>query len=226
MSKFQSQLDRTPFWGNKITPELKYLQQIFNKKVAQVSLERPLYRELLKFLFSVLNAESQKSNNGNEYYEKLRDMAQNHNIQLCYLTMIYTGLLKLLTSALRAPAIKQEVIKEDLSEFLKFPAEFTNDFVGVSHGQRREIIEGCLLNASPKYPFMQNFNWRIDVSISTSSLSRTLESIILVQMQLSDGRIVSFEITLAAFHNLRFNVAMILKEMDDLLNRQMFKLTE
>ena len=48
MSKFQSQLDRTPFWGNKTTPELKYLQQIFNKKVAQVNLERPLYRELLK----------------------------------------------------------------------------------------------------------------------------------------------------------------------------------
>lgn len=78
---------------------------------------------------------------------------------------------------------------------------------------------------------MSSLSWRVDVSISTSSLSRTLEPSVILSMRLSDdgdhdsNRLVSFELSLASFHLLRFNVAIVLKEMDDLLNRQVFKLT-
>ena len=40
--------DHTPFWGVKVTPELKFLQQIFNNKVQQVSVTKSFYREILK----------------------------------------------------------------------------------------------------------------------------------------------------------------------------------
>jgi len=69
-------------------------------------------------------------------------------------------------------------------------------------------------------------SWRVDVSISTSSLSRTLEPSIMVEMNLSNGQKYSYEMTLSSFHLLRFNVAIVLKEMDDILNRQMFKLLD
>jgi hypothetical protein len=69
-------------------------------------------------------------------------------------------------------------------------------------------------------------SWRVDASISTSSLSRTLEPSIMVEMNLSNGQKYSFEMTLSSFHLLRFNVAIVLKEMDDILNRQMFKLLD
>jgi hypothetical protein len=69
-------------------------------------------------------------------------------------------------------------------------------------------------------------SWRVDVSISTSSLIRTLEPSILIELNLSDGRIVLFETPLNVFHLLRFNIALVLKEMNDLLNKQIFKLLD
>jgi hypothetical protein len=69
-------------------------------------------------------------------------------------------------------------------------------------------------------------SWRVDVSVSTSSLSRTLEPSVLISLTLSHGRVVSFEMSLAAFHLLRFNVTLVLKEMEDLLGKQLFKLTD
>ena len=53
----KSQLnDRTPFWGMKICSEFKYLQQVFNNKISQVTLTRPCYRELLKSWFGFIYA--------------------------------------------------------------------------------------------------------------------------------------------------------------------------
>ncbi len=79
---------------------------------------------------------------------------------------------------------------------------------------------------NPQRPTLKSFIWRLDVSISTSSLIRNLEPSIIVQMHLSDDRKVSFEMSLSSFHLLRFNVAFVLKEMEELLNRQIFKLID
>lgn len=69
-------------------------------------------------------------------------------------------------------------------------------------------------------------NWRLDVSLSTSSLNRTLDPHILFQINLSSGQIISFEMTLNTFHKLRFNVTVALKEIEDILNRSFFKQIE
>ena len=66
----------------------------------------------------------------------------------------------------------------------------------------------------------------MDVSISTSSLSRTLEPTIILQMHLSNDQKQSFELSLSSFHLLRFNVAFVLKEIEDLLNRPTLKLPD
>jgi hypothetical protein len=85
------------------------------------------------------------------------------------------------------------------------------------------LVSKC---TTPQYPRIKRVNWRVDVSISTSSLSKTMEPCVLVQLNLTDDRLVCFEIALVNFHVLRFNVALVLKEMDDLLNRQIFRLID
>ena len=52
MSKLQH--DRTPFWGSKLSPELKYLQTIITNKNDSVKLDRNSFRELLKSIFAFL----------------------------------------------------------------------------------------------------------------------------------------------------------------------------
>jgi hypothetical protein len=52
MSKLQN--DRTPFWGSKLSPELKYLQTIITNKNDSVKLDRNSFRELLKSIFAFL----------------------------------------------------------------------------------------------------------------------------------------------------------------------------
>lgn len=88
------------------------------------------------------------------------------------------------------------------------------------------MIENSLVKSTPQNVHVIDVNWRVDVSLSTSSLNRTLEPTVLIEIHLSNGRILSFEMTLQSFHLLRFNVALVLKEMDDILNRQIFKLSD
>lgn len=52
----QNLIDRTPFWGLKQTPELKYLQQVLNNKNPRISLNRSCFRELLKSIILLIFA--------------------------------------------------------------------------------------------------------------------------------------------------------------------------
>ena len=53
---------------------------------------------------------------------------------------------------------------------------------------------------------------------------RTLEPSVMLKLKLSNGNKVSFELNVKKFHLLRYNIATILKEIDDVENRQIFKL--
>ena len=91
--------------------------------------------------------------------------------------------------------------------------------------QRRKDLDYALINIyRPSQVTLSALSWRIDVCISTSALSRNLLPVIVIQTNLSDGKRVSFEMSLNSFNILRFNVALVLKEIEDVLNRQTFKI--
>jgi COMM domain containing 5 len=113
-----------------------------------------------------------------------------------------------------------------MNKIFRLPSDYVNDFSALVYSKRRESIEHKLLSACPQRISLKSLNWAINVSISTSSLSRTLEPSVLFKMHLSNDEIISFEMTLNKFHELRFNVTLVLKEMDDILNRQMFRLLD
>eukprot|EP00300_Choanocystis_sp_HF-7_P025216 c26934_g1_i1.p1 GENE.c26934_g1_i1~~c26934_g1_i1.p1 ORF type:complete len:215 (+),score=42.57 c26934_g1_i1:36-647(+) len=80
----------------------------------------------------------------------------------------------------------------------------------------RAILEAGESSHKLSLPSIDLLLWRVDVGISTSALSRSLKPSIPVQLSLSDGRVRSFEMSIEQFHDLRFNVARMLKDMFDL----------
>jgi hypothetical protein len=56
--------------------------------------------------------------------------------------------------------------------------------------------------------------WRVDVVLSTSSVSRVLRPCVLLRTTLTDGSVATFEMNLDAFHELRHSAAEALLAMD------------
>ena len=55
-------------------------------------------------------------------------------------------------------------------------------------------------------PELQQLRWRVDVVLATSACARVLKPSVLVQLQLSDGTTRCVELSVKAFHELRYKV--------------------
>jgi len=67
-------------------------------------------------------------------------------------------------------------------------------------------------------PGLAQFKWRVDVTIMTSSLNRVLKPSVLMQITTTTGKIHTFEVSPNMFHKLRYAVARLLKEVDNVDN--------
>ncbi|XP_042732558.1 COMM domain-containing protein 5 isoform X3 [Lagopus leucura] len=160
------------------------------------------FRRLLKVTVNALE--------GKDCKESVKLIAESTDLSEEQLAFLISGMYTLLREALRLPlsTFKQEVFKEDLKEL------------------RRPVSEGTALAQASRLPNVQDFKWRVDVAISTSSLARALQPSILMLMKLSDGTAHRFEVPVAKFQELRYNVALILKEMNDLEKRSILKIQD
>ncbi|RMC08125.1 hypothetical protein DUI87_15158 [Hirundo rustica rustica] len=188
------------------------------------------FRRLLKVTVNALE--------GKDCKDSVKLIAESANLSEEQLAFLISGMYTLLREALRLPlsTFKQEVssgttrnpdkvFKEDLKE-LRIPEDFIVDFSSVVFGNRRPTSEGTALIRRSRLPSIQDFKWRVDVAISTSSLARALQPSILMMMKLSDGTAHRFEVPLSKFQELRYNVALILKEMNDLEKRSIMKIQD
>ncbi|XP_068008260.1 COMM domain-containing protein 5 [Melanerpes formicivorus] len=182
-------------------------------------LGKETFRRLLKVTVNALE--------GKDCKESVKLIAESSNLSEEQLAFLISGMYTLLREALRLPlsTFKQEVFKEDLKE-LRIPEDFIVDFSSVVFGNRRPDSEGMALMQRSRLPSVQDFKWRVDVAISTSSLARALQPSILMMMKLSDGTAHRFEVPVAKFQELRYNVALILKEMNDLEKRSILKIQD
>ena len=71
------------------------------------------------------------------------------------------------------------------------------------------------LDSRISYPSIKRLRWRVDVAISTSAMTRVLKPAILMELSLSDGSKKQFEVSQEKFNDLRYNVALLLKGMED-----------
>ncbi|OXB59073.1 hypothetical protein ASZ78_011479 [Callipepla squamata] len=194
------------------------------------------FRRLLKVTVNALE--------GKDCKESVKLIAESTNLSEEQLAFLISGMYTLLREALRLPlaTFKQEVFKEDLKELRipedfitdfssivfgnRIPEDFITDFSSIVFGNRRPVSEGTALTQASRLPNIQDFKWRVDVAISTSSLARALQPSILMLMKLSDGTAHRFEVPVAKFQELRYNVALILKEMNDLEKRSILKIQD
>ncbi|XP_004073603.1 COMM domain-containing protein 5 [Oryzias latipes] len=201
------------FLGGRAPPEIESMSRSLK------DVDQDLFRKLLKAVVSALE--------GKDCREAMRSIAETTVIPQERLSHIIAGMHRVLSEATRIPAalLKQEAFKEDLRE-LRIPEDFITDFCSVVFGSRRAALEAASLQKDPHLPTVDEFKWRVDVAISTSSLARALQPSVLMQMKLSDGKFHRFEVPVTKFHELRYNVALILKEMNDLEKRSILKIQD
>ena len=78
----------------------------------------------------------------------------------------------------------------------------------------------------PRLPQLEQLKWRVDVAISTSVLNRVLEPSIIMDMTFSTGTTKVFEVPVTQFHQLRYCVAYVLKQMEGLEKRSILKIQD
>ncbi|XP_071787508.1 COMM domain-containing protein 5-like [Asterias amurensis] len=203
--------DRTPFTGPRTPLEVKLMAKGLK------SVDKDTFRKLLKAAVVLLG--------GSEVPEDTISSLATASLTQEFLSTVYAGICTVLRCALRLPSssLKPEIFKEDLKE-LKVPKEFIADFSSAAFGSKRQTLEAALVRNRSRLPTLDRFRWRLDVAISTSSLNRVLEPTISMQMTLSNGRIHNFEVPVSKFHEMRYNVAYVLKEMEDLEKRSILKI--
>lgn len=201
------------FLGGRIPPEIESMSR--NLK----DVDQELFRKTLKAVVSALE--------GKDCREVMKSIAESSPIPQERLSHIVAGMYRVLSEAIRIPTtlLKQEAFKEDLRE-LRIPEDFITDFSSVVFGSRRAALETAASQNDPHLPTLENFKWRVDVAISTSSLARALQPSVVMQMKLSDGNFHRFEVSVSKFQELRYNVALILKEMNDLEKRSILQIQD
>lgn len=208
-----SHMKDSSFLGGRIPPEIESM----SKNLKDV--DQDTFRKLLKAVVAALE--------GKDSRDALKSVAENSTIPPEKLSHIIAAMYRLLSEAIRIPtaSLRQESFKEDLRD-LKIPEEFISDFSSVVFGNRRVVLEAAAAQSDPRLPSLQEFKWRVDVAISTGSLSRALQPSVLMQLRLNDGSVQQFQVPVAKFQELRYNVALILKEMNDLEKRSILKIQD
>lgn len=127
----------------------------------------------------------------------------------------------IMRTAIRTKA-KVSVVKNDLLE-MKFPAALVDDICSELITSRMPL-EAKFISNRTQCAKLERLRWRIDVTISSSSLSRIMRPNILVQIVLKDGRARTFHLSIEEFSQLRYNVAKVLHAIQTLERHPIMKI--
>lgn len=136
---------------------------------------------------------------------------------------LFSGLHSLLRAAVRNK-MPGEAIKRDLVS-MNIPPAAVDDLMRVLQRVRPEI-EAHAIAARIRCPRLQRLRWRVDVVISSGSLSRVMRPSLLMQMVLSNGAIKTFQVSVEQFHQLRFGVAKVLNDMQQLQRHPIMRIVQ
>ncbi|XP_040847492.1 COMM domain-containing protein 5 [Ochotona curzoniae] len=199
------------FLGPQLPPEVAALARLLG------DVDRSTFRKLLKLVVSGLHGED------------CREAVQHLGAGLPEerLGALLAGTHTLLRRALRLPpsSLKAEPFREQLQE-LGLPQDLAGDVASAVFGSQRPLLDVVARRQGAGLPRLQDFRWRVDVAISTSALARSLQPSVLVQLRLSDGATHRFEVPVAKFQELRYSVALVLKEMAALEKKCELKLQD
>lgn len=201
------------FLGAQPPPEVAAMPRLLG------DLDRGTFRKLLKLVVSSLQ--------GEDCREAVQRLGTGAHLSEERLGALLAGTHTLLQQALRLPpaSLKSDTFKGQLQE-LSIPQDLVMDLASVVFGSQRPLLDSVARQQGAWLPHVAYFRWRVDVAISTSALARSLQPSILMQLMLSDGSTYRFEVPTAKFQELRYSVALMLKEMADLEKKCEHKLQD
>lgn len=132
--------------------------------------------------------------------------------------------MMLLQAILRLPqeGFNELHLKQGLKE-LKFTEECSNEFMHVFSENKSDLINNRYRFGDEYFLKIENFNWRVDITISSNYLAKSLDTVIIFNIKFKNGETKSFEVSIAKFHQLRFYVSSMLKEMEFIEKKNVFK---
>jgi len=188
------------FLGPTLMPEIKKSIPMLNSLPKQVCVHAA--EMALRYL------------KGNEIDEtQVEEFSGAHSITTDQCAQLLTGLFFIYRAAYRAKT-KPAGFRQGLDE-LKLPNELSISLNSL-YKKNAEEVTASALERTLRFPRVESMRHRIDVAISTSSMSLVLKPSVLVELGLSNGEEHMFEISPLRFQQLRYNVAKVLKEMQDL----------
>ncbi|KAK4315885.1 hypothetical protein Pmani_012909 [Petrolisthes manimaculis] len=202
----------------RVPPEVKTLVK------ASKGMDKAFYRKLIKLSLGYL----QGSAGDGECEIAVKNLCQAAGAtteqQVMATCVQYAGVVSLLRAALRVNThtVRQDTFINDLTN-LGLSSDFATDLSRVAYSASRNDINKQLVVASPSLPTFAAINWRVEVTISTSWLSRVLEPVVTLRLDKDDKKSCTFEIPLAKFHQLRYTVASLLHQMEALENSPLAK---
>ena len=99
---------------------------------------------------------------------------------------------------------------------MNLPSPAIRAIVELLKTNRMDLELAQSLTNRTRFPRLDGLQWRVDVAISSSSLLRVFRPSIMMAMTLSDGQMKTFDVSVDQFHTLRYNVAKVLREMQEL----------
>lgn len=194
---------RVSFLGAQPSPEVAAVAPLMR------DLDRSTFRKLLKLVVGALH--------GKDCREAVQQLGASANLSEERLAVLLAGTHTLLQQALRRPpsSLKPEAFQDQLQE-LGIPQDLIEDLTSLACGSQRPLLDSVPQQQGSWLPHLSYFRWRVDVAISTSAQSRSLQPSVLMQLKLTDGSAHRFEVPVTKFQELRYSVALVLKEMAEL----------
>jgi len=202
-------MDRTSFLGQSIPLEVRSIIT----PLAQV--DQKLFRKILEFVVENLKGEEIT----NAHLIELQRTTDEQTGAL--VPTLFSGLHYIIKAAIRNK-VSQEHLQADLNE-IKFPQVCTQDIARVIL-KGRAVLEEQALDQRIRFPTLSSLKWRVDVIVSSSFTSRVLTPVVMMETTSSDGAKNTFELPVDMFHELRYNVAKVLKDMEDLEQNPILKI--
>lgn len=135
--------------------------------------------------------------------------------------LIFTAIYTILRVAI-AGKVSITTLNTDMKR-LNYPIAAADDLCKALLSSRNKI-EKSILNSRISFPRLQKLRWRVDVAISTGSLSRVMRPCIVMQLILDNKNIKTFEVSIDQFNQLRHSVAKILLDMQTIERHPIMKL--
>lgn len=124
---------------------------------------------------------------------------------------LFGGLLMLVQKIRRQKSdIKESDLRSCLKS-LKFTEDCSNEFINAFLENKSQLF-ACQRNKNQFYLQLEKLDWRIDVTVSSSHLNKSFNTVIIFKMRFKNGETKSFEMPVSKFYLFRLYVTFLLKE--------------